>query len=65
MANTQYVRHWEIPSKSAPGRVHTVGMTKEGRLVCTCRNWKYRHKLSGYRPCEHIRAVLQMMVEAG
>lgn len=58
---SHYLLHWTIPSKTGEGRSHVVGLAFEGKLVCTCRNWKFRHKRPDYKPCDHIRQVIEKM----
>jgi len=46
------VREWRVASETRRGVVHTVMQDTQGRLVCTCEDFTYRHKEQG-GDCKH------------
>ena len=47
-----------VPSRSSPGKLHTIKTLKNGRLGCECKDWRYKHSHRG-TDCEHIKELKQ------
>lgn len=66
MSYGSYVREWEVPSESTPGKTYTVTMwlqdkaqMKAGSMSCTCPAWRFQRRAVSDRVCKHVKTVLE------
>jgi len=62
----RFVREWEVPSESTPGKTYTVtmwlqekGQMKAGSFSCTCPAWRFQRRVVSDRVCKHVKSVLE------
>lgn len=66
MSYGSFVREWEVPSESTPGKTYVVtmwlqekGQMKAGSFSCTCPAWRFQRRPVYDRVCKHVKTVLE------
>jgi len=66
----RFVREWEVPSESTPGKTYVVtmwlqekGQMKAGSFSCTCPSWRFQRRPVYDRVCKHVKTVQMEIIE--
>ena len=55
----------KIQSSRLPGKTYEIRKTDDGRMACTCNDWRFKASVDPGHECKHIAAFRQNKVKVG